>query len=80
MIHFKRAKALAASTVSPMNKGILAVADATAPNVISVTCLDPTGGTTTITYRILANTSQILPVYVRSWTQTSGTTLVYELN
>lgn len=80
MIHFKRAKVLAAGVNSPMNKGILAVADGTNPNVISVTCLDPTGNTTTITYRILANTSQILPVYVRSWTQTSGTTLVYELN
>lgn len=79
MIHFKRAKALAAGVTSPMNKGILATAD-TANSTITLTCLDPTGNTTTITYRILANTSQILPVYVRSWTQTSGTTLVYELN
>lgn len=78
MIHYKRAKVLAAGAISPMNKGILVTAGGTAP-VLTLSCIDATGAAVTVTYTLLANTSQFIPLYVKSWTGTNSPS-VWEMN
>lgn len=77
MIHFKRAKVFATGTNSPMNKGILVTAGTA--TALSLTCLDPNGALVGVTASVPGGTTQIFPLYVRSWTGTN-TPSVYELN
>jgi len=78
MIHYKRAKVLASGAISPMNKGILVTVDATA-SVLTLSCIDANGTAVTVTYRVPANTSEFIPLYVKSWTGTNTPT-VWEMN
>lgn len=78
MINFKRAKPFPSGTTSPMNKGILVTAGASATS-LSLTCLDPNGDVTGVTGAVPANSSTFFPLYVRSWTGTN-TPSVCELN
>jgi hypothetical protein len=80
MIHFKRAKALASGVTSPMNKGVIITNNNASPSVVTLTALDPTGNSTTITYMMPANTTVVLPLYIRSYTASGGTITVVELN
>lgn len=76
-MNYKRAKVFPTGTVSPMNKGVLVTAGAS-PSALSFTCMDPNGALVGVTGSVLANTSQIFPIYVRSWTGTN-TPNVFEL-
>lgn len=78
MIHYKRAKVFTTSTNSPMNKGILVTTGVSA-STLTLTCLDPNGGNVTVTYAVPANTSVMIPLYVKSWTGTNSPS-VWELN
>lgn len=77
---YRRLKALAASTNSPANKGLL-LTIANSGATVAFTCLDPTGNSVTVT--LVFNTGNVIfPVYTRSWVRTAGTGTVtaYELN
>ena len=80
MIHFKRAKALASGATSPMNKGVIITNNNASASIVTLTALDPTGNSTTITYMMPANTTVVLPLYIRSYTASGGTITVVELN
>ena len=77
MIHYKRAKAFTTGTNSPMNKGILVTT--TTASDLTLTCLDPNGGNVSVTYKVPANTSVMIPLYVKSWSGTNAPN-VWELN
>jgi len=77
MIHYKRAKVLASGVNSPMNKGILVTTGSA--STLSLSCIDPNGSTVGVTYSVPLNTSEFIPLYVKSWTGTNTPT-VWEMN
>lgn len=76
---YRRLKALAASTNSPANKGLLLTI--TGGNAtVTFTCLDPVGNAVTVSLAF-ATGNVIFPVYTRSWSKSGvGTVTAYELN
>ena len=81
MLTFKRIQALAVSTNSPVNKGVLF----NNPGLVgrlTLTTIDANGNTVTLNYEIAATTSVIVPFYIKSWVILSGAigTTAFTLN
>jgi len=76
---YRRLKALAASTNSPANKGLLLAVTGGSATVTFV-CLDPNGNSVNVALAFNSG-NVIFPVYTRSWSKTgAGTVTAYELN
>lgn len=81
MLTFKRVQALAASTNSPVNKGVLFNNPGLA-GTLTLNTIDANGSAVAVTYHIAGSTSVIVPFYIKSWAIASAAvgTTAFTLN
>lgn len=81
MLTFKRVQALAATVNSPVNKGVL-FNNIGAKGTLTLNTIDANGSDVAVTYLIAAETSVIVPFYIKSWAIASGAvgTTAFTLN